>query len=275
MRKQYLQEHMPPSFLFILGAPLGDNDSPVWNMTVLHYGPNAAQNCNVHFIDLDRANIRHDWLDSHPGLSFAPADLVGQWETYLHFPEVEAAPSTGISNFQSIPIDPNQQHYLVESICRDGEFAEGWEVARINGALRTKIDIERSSASVERNPELRRPVFECTDPAFVSSPLAKLTYFNPQRQIPPINPGWKPNHRFTMPVMILADTGSYWALKIKGVSVGCWDSLTRHLGDVALPLTLPDDPMALAIAIYGILVLVVPIYCLFVFWLMDVPNLWH
>jgi hypothetical protein len=33
--------------------------------------------------------------------------------------------------------------------------------------------------------------------------------------------------------------------------------------------------MALAIIIYGILVLVVPLYCLFALWLMDVPNLIH
>jgi hypothetical protein len=36
--KQYMQEHLPPNFPFIFGAPLGDNDSPIWMMLVKHYG---------------------------------------------------------------------------------------------------------------------------------------------------------------------------------------------------------------------------------------------
>jgi hypothetical protein len=34
-----------PSFVFVIGAPLGDNNSPEWIMMLNHYGPNAAYNC--------------------------------------------------------------------------------------------------------------------------------------------------------------------------------------------------------------------------------------
>jgi hypothetical protein len=51
-----------PSLVFVFGAPLGSNDSPVWIMMLKHYGPNPAYNCNVEFYDQDRKNIEHEWL---------------------------------------------------------------------------------------------------------------------------------------------------------------------------------------------------------------------
>ena len=69
MRKQYMQEHLPPNLPFIFGAPLGENDSPIWYMLVEHYGPNPAYNCEISFWDVNRKNIEHDWLVSHPGSS--------------------------------------------------------------------------------------------------------------------------------------------------------------------------------------------------------------
>jgi hypothetical protein len=268
MRKQYLQEHMPQSFLFLMGAPLGDNDSPVWVMNTLHYGPSSAYNCNLHFIDQDRYHLQHDWLTDHPGETVP--EFIRTWDAKSRWEEVEPAPTLGIFGFKWVPINPDQQHYQLEIICRDGEFAEAWEVTRVNGVLRTHIDIERSSAWVDRHPEFERLVFICTDPDFVMSPQAELTNTDIYREVPKIDPGWKPSHIFIPPVEVLADDNNYHALKIQTINVGCWDILYRHLGDVSLPFTVPDNPMALPLMIYGFVVLVLPLYGWFAFWWMGV-----
>lgn len=61
-----------PSFVFVFGAPLGENDSPVWIMMLKHYGPYTAYNCDIVFTDDDRKNIEHQWLVEHPDSSFLP-----------------------------------------------------------------------------------------------------------------------------------------------------------------------------------------------------------
>jgi hypothetical protein len=49
-----------PSLVFVFGAPLGDNDSATWVMTLHHYGPESAHNCNIQFYDDDRKNVEHE-----------------------------------------------------------------------------------------------------------------------------------------------------------------------------------------------------------------------
>jgi hypothetical protein len=43
----------------------------------------------------------------------------------------------------------------------------------------------------------------------------------------PVNPGWKPNHRFTYPVVIINANETLIALD----NVGCWQILTQHFDD--------------------------------------------
>ena len=43
----------------------------------------------------------------------------------------------------------------------------------------------------------------------------------------PVNPAWKPNHRFTYPVVIINANGTLIALD----NVGCWQILTQHFDD--------------------------------------------
>src|SRR6185312_7103584 len=43
-----------PSFVFVFGAPLGDNNSSTWMMLLKHYGPGPAHNCTIDFYDKDR-----------------------------------------------------------------------------------------------------------------------------------------------------------------------------------------------------------------------------
>jgi hypothetical protein len=185
-----------PSLVFVFGAPPGDNDSPVWVMMLKHYGPNPAFNCDIEFFDADRKNIERQWLLQHPGSSFPPPGLAGKSQERFRVPE--AGPLGSIESFQWTPLDPDRQHYTASISCRDGVFVENWEVTRVNGVLRTRIKIEHGPQWIEKNPKLDPVVFACTDPEFSTTPLAStLPVAKPQ----PINPAWKPNHRFEFPVV--------------------------------------------------------------------------
>ena len=223
-----------PSFLLVFGAPLGENDAPVWIMMLKHYGPNTAYNCDVAFFDNDRKNIEHQWLVEHPNSSFLPpGGVAGKSQMRFHVPE--AGPEGSIDSFQWTPIDPNSQHYTVSISCRDGVFVENWEVTRVDGVLRTKVKIEHGPQWVEKNPTLSPLVFACTEPGFVSTPLASVL---PAEKTRSVNPGWKPNHRFEFPVAIIDPNGSIQVMS--GVKLpdgsqktdfGCWNMLTKHFGD--------------------------------------------
>src|SRR5690348_8778362 len=47
----------PPSLVFVVGAPLGENNSPIWIMILKHFGLDTAYNCQITFVDEDRKNI--------------------------------------------------------------------------------------------------------------------------------------------------------------------------------------------------------------------------
>lgn len=222
-----------PSFLFVFGAPLGDNNSPVWIMLLKHFGPNVAHNCDIEFFDQDRKSIEHEWLVRHPDSPYPPPELAGISQKRLH--TSEAGPQGSMGSFQWTPVDPDRQHYTASIICRDGVFVENWEVTRVDGALRAKIRIEHGPQWVEENPKLDPVVFECTDPEFCSTPLALVV---PEMQRKPAHPGWKPNHLFEFPVAIIDPNGHVQVMsgvKLPDGSIkadfGCWDILTRHFGD--------------------------------------------
>lgn len=233
VQKQKQSPSQSPSFLFVFGAPLGENDSPVWIMMLKHYGANAAYNCDIQFFDDDRKNIEHQWLVEHPGSAFLPPEgVAGKSQARFRIPE--GGPEGSIDSFQWTPIDPNNQHYTVSITCREGVFIEKWEVTRVDGVLRTKVTIEHGPQWVEQNPTLSPVVFACTEPGFVSSPLASVL---PREKAQPVNPGWKPNHRFEFPVAILDPNGHIQVMS--GVRLpdggqktdfGCWNLLTKHFG---------------------------------------------
>lgn len=193
---------------------------------------------------------------------------MGESQKNLYITEADPVPGVGVGNFQWEPLDPDHQHYTVAISCRDGQFNEDWQIARVNGVLRTEITIERATPWIERNPELERSVFKCADqPLFGAAQNVNL-----RRRHIEINPGWKPNHVFTVPVVIVDPNKNLEVMKTH--DMGCWEILTQHLGEAHLPLTLSSqNPIALVVVIYGFLVLVFPLYWLFALWIMDVPNL--
>lgn len=230
---EFKRQKLYPSFVFVFGAPLGDNSSPVWVMLLKHFGPNPAYNCDIEFFDEDRKSIEHQWLVRHPNSPYPAPELAGKSQERFHIPEAGAQGSGG--SFQWTPVDPDRQHYTASIICREGTFVEHWEVTRIDGALRTKIRIEHGPQWIEKNPKLNPVIFECVDPEFTSSPLALVL---PEMQRQPTHPGWKPNHRFEFPVAII-DPNSHVqvmsGVKLPDGSVktdfGCWNILLRHYGD--------------------------------------------
>jgi hypothetical protein len=222
-----------PSFLFVFGAPLGDNNSPIWIMMLQHYGPNPAHNCDVHFYDKDRKNIEHEWLVANPKWPFPPSGIAnGESQKSFHF--AEAGPTSPVGSFQWSPIDPNRQHYSVSIVCRDGVFAETWEVTRVDGVLRTKITVEHGPDWIKKHPNSSQIIFTCTDPEFIGTTLATKL---PSQGPPLVHPGWKPSHKFSVPVAIIDSNHNIQVMS--GVATpegqktqfGCWNLLTKHLGD--------------------------------------------
>ena len=71
IRRQYMQEHLPPSFAYLAGAWSGaahyGMGGMVMNIFWRHYGPNPAYNIDLGFTDVDRRLITNKWLDQHPG----------------------------------------------------------------------------------------------------------------------------------------------------------------------------------------------------------------
>jgi hypothetical protein len=196
----------PPisSFVFVFGAPLGDNDSASWVMVLKHYGPGSAYNCDIGFYDDDRKNIEHEWLVRHPNSPYPPPDLAGESQKRIHV--AEASPEGLAGNFTWNPLDPNSQHYTVSISCRDGVFVEKWEVTRVNDILRSRITIEHGPQWIKNNPHLDPVVFRYEDPEFVRTALATEMPKASKGKI--VHPGWKPLHRFEVPAAIIDPNGN-------------------------------------------------------------------
>jgi len=223
-----------PSFLFVFGVPLGDNDSAEWLMMLRHYGPNSTYNCDIAFYDDDRKNIEHEWLVKHPSSPYPPPGLAGESQWRIHI--AEAGPEGSAGSFKWNPLDPDRQHYTVSITCRDGAFEQRLEVTRVNGILRSSITIERGQQWIQKNRHLSPLIFRYEDPEFVRTVLA--TEIPKERKGKVVHPGWKPQHRFEVPAAIIDPNGNVQI--ISGVKLpdgtthtdfGSWNLLTKHLGD--------------------------------------------
>ena len=223
-----------PSLVFIFGAPLGDNNSATWVMMLKHFGPGPAHNCDIGFYDDDRKNIEHQWLVQHPNTPFPPPGLAGKSQEHMHI--AEAGPEGASGNFNWTPLDPDRQHYTVSISCRDGVFVEKWEVTRVNGILRSRITIERGPQWIEKNPGIDPLIFKLEDPEFIALPLAAKVPDLTSGKL--VHPGWKPKHRFEVPVAIIDPNSNIQVMsgaKQPDGSIrtdfGSWNILTKHFGD--------------------------------------------
>lgn len=223
-----------PSFVFVFGAPLGDNASTTWVMKYTHFGPNSAHNCDIGFFDQDRKNIEHQWLVAHPNIPYPPPNLAGESQRSFHIAEASREGSAG--HFLWNPLNPNAQHYSVSISCRDGVFEENWEITRVNGVLRSRITIKHGPQWIKKNPDLDPVVFRYEDPEFVETALAVGVPQEPIGKV--VHPGWKPNYQFAVPVAII-DPNQHVQVA-SGVKqpdgstrtdFGSWNILTQHFGD--------------------------------------------
>lgn len=272
LQRQYMQEHLYPSFPFVFGAPLGENDSTRWVMVVEHFGPEPAYNCDIVFSDTAGIAKESQWMAEHPGVVLAPPEITSRAHKDLpRIPEIDQNSGLGGVSFNWDPIDPDNHHYLTYMACRGGGFTEEWDIERLNGVLRTSLVIKRDSNWENKNPYMNQEVFSCVDPQI----------HDDSQRITPIAhrsgtfPGWRPNHA-QFPVLIISPNNSLWSgASADNGSLGCWDMLSKHFGDARLPLDslFEDNPLLVVIALYGVLVLILPLYMLFACWLMGVSDL--
>jgi hypothetical protein len=78
-------------------------------------------------------------------------------------------------------------------------------------------------------------VFKLEDPEFISVPLLTEA---PQMSAPRPHPGWKPSHRFEIPVVIIDPNHNMQVLAAAKApdgrtitDFGTWNILKRHYGD--------------------------------------------
>jgi hypothetical protein len=223
-----------PSLVFVFGAPLGDNDSAQWIMMLKHFGPGLTQNCDIVFYDDDRKNIEHEWLVKNPNVPYPPQEVAGESQNRTYI--LEAGPEGSYGGFYWNPVNPNSQHYTVSINCRDGVFTEKWQIARINGILRSAITIEHGPEWMRKNPNMDPVVFRYQDPEF--TPTALATEMPKIRQGKVVHPGWKPSHRFEVPAAIIDPNGNIQT--VSGVKLpdgstltdfGSWNILSKHYGN--------------------------------------------
>jgi hypothetical protein len=228
------EETKNPSFLFILGAPLGDNYSDTWMMMLIHYGPNTVHGCRVTFYDEDRKNLEHEWLVKHPNVPYPPKDLFDSSKYSAYIPEANPEGLTA-GGFQWKPLDPDRQHYGVAIECGDGVFGEELEITRVDGILRVRIVVQHGSEWMRKNPGKDPVIFQCQDPEFVRTPALTV---KPTHKGIKVHAGWKPNHRMDVPTAIIDPNGNIQV--VAGVKqpdgtiltdFGCWNLLTKHFGD--------------------------------------------
>jgi hypothetical protein len=109
-------------------------------------------------------------------------------------------------------------------------------VTRVDGILRASITIQRGQQWIEKNDDLSPLVFRYEDPEFVRTALAAEMPKESKGKI--VLPGWKPQHRFEVPVAIIDPNGNIQI--VSGVKspdgsmqtdFGSWNLLTKHLGD--------------------------------------------
>lgn len=223
-----------PSLVFTFGVPLGDNDSASWLMMLRHFGRKPAYNCNLDFYDNDRKNVEHQWLLKNPGSPFPPPGLaMGASQKHIHI--AETGPEGSAGNFTWNPLDRDRQHYSVSISCRDGVFVERWEVTRVDGILRSKITIEHGPQWIQKNPNADPVVFKYSDPEFISTPLATEV---PKLAKKAVHPGWKPNHRFEVPVAIIDPNGNVQMMS--GIQLPDGSEVT-DLGNVFAAIELPYE----------------------------------
>jgi hypothetical protein len=201
-------------FPFIVGAPLGDNDSRMWEMIVRPFGvlQSKSYSCDLMFHDLIKQRQKESWLKQRANSKHLP-ELIKETGVKITMPFYTP------ENFKWSSIDPNKQHYHVEITCPNGAYDEDWEIKRIQGQLRTKITIDKVSPWEGQKPE---SIYSCIDP--VSARPGEPIEFVPQDRYPKVNTNWKPNHAYEFPVAIIAnenDPNSHVFI-MHAEHPGCW-----------------------------------------------------
>ena len=264
LREQYAKEHPLPSIVYVTGGPFGDDSSPVWLMSFKHFGPSSAFNCHGEFVDLQQDGPESEFHRTHR------TDSIYQFS----FPEVDPVPGFGDNNFNWVARDPNNQHYHVNILCRDGQFVEDFTIKRIDGAFQVRLDILQEEGSGTERVE--RKVFGCDDSFVPSRSLLPpvLNYISPY-----FYPYWQPHHRYSMGVIIQPPPpgaipppdAEQPPLPFPLEVSPCWllfNGPKQHIGNLELPLSFSGFQWV--VIAYGTVILILPLYIFLALWRMGV-----
>jgi hypothetical protein len=210
------------SLPFIMGAPLGENDSGAWQMMGLAFGPLMPDyKCELTFSDLQREQAETEWRNKHPRASSLPPELMKHTEVVLHLLKPSPYPI-----FKWFPDNPDHQHYSVKINCPNGSYDEDWEVGRILGQLRTKIAI----AKIYPFGEPPEQIYSCVD--HVSGRVDASTVLQPQDRYV-ANSDWRPRHRpdeFPLAIIPIRNNPGGYVYAMKVDHPGCWECLQKECG---------------------------------------------
>jgi hypothetical protein len=124
MRKQYLAEHMPPNFVYVIPGFWSPSPKPEWFMMIRHYGPEPVYKVELLFVDQDRAHALANRKSITP-------DEISQEQRTLDFDEIDPTEAVWAKLFSCIPLDPDHEEFSIALTSRNGRFSETLKIERV------------------------------------------------------------------------------------------------------------------------------------------------
>ena len=151
LRRQYLEEHMPPSLIYVIPVGVWSANPVQWIMFVRRYGPASVHHPEVLFFDMKRAQR----LAAQKSIT---EDQFKDEQTNLTFDEIDRIQNPILpEHFLWTPLDPDHQYYLVTLTLPEWQLFEGLAVEKMNSKWVYEMKVTDKSW---------RTIIECRDPGF-------------------------------------------------------------------------------------------------------------
>jgi hypothetical protein len=155
IRKQYRDENLPPSFVYVVPGFWSPSPTPQWFMAIRHYGPQSVYNTELVFDDLDRRKLMGQQSAVTP-------QEIERTELTFHYPEIDPTEGFWTKLFPWRPLHPDHEHFSAVSVSKNGRFSESFQIEQIAaGEWQYQMQVldVRTSAKI----------IDCRDPKFPSA----------------------------------------------------------------------------------------------------------